>query len=80
MSIVAQLAFYGALAIIALIGLDLLIRQPGQRGDRTGIRAALPEGTDPTTLRRRTPQAQRLSGAVLIVAVLTIFGVVGQRL
>jgi hypothetical protein len=80
MSMIGQIAFFSALAIIALIGLDLLIRQPGQRGDRTGIREPLPEGTDPTTLRRRTPQAQRLTGAVLIVAVLTIFGAVGPRL
>lgn len=77
---IGQLAFLGALAIITLIGLDLLIRQPGQRGDRTGVRAPLPEGVDPADLRRRTPRAQMLSGAVLIVAVLTIFGVVWPRL
>ena len=80
MSVIGQLAFFGALAIIALIGLDLLVRQPGQRGARAGVRDMLPEGTDPTTLRRRTPRAQRLSGAVLIVAALTIFGVVWPRL
>ena len=80
MSVVAQIAFFGALAIIAFIGLDLLVRQPGQRGDRSGIREPLPEGTNPATLRRRTPRAQRLSGAVLIVAVLTIFGAVWRTL
>ncbi len=80
MSVIGQIAFFGALAIIAFIGLDLLVRQPGQRGDRTGIREPLPEGVDPVRLRRRTPQAQRLTGAVLIVAALTIFGVVRRTL
>lgn len=80
MPIINQVAFLSALAIIALIGLDLFVRRPGQRSDRGGIREALPEGTDPTSLRRRTPRAQRLSGAVLIVAVLTIFGAVWPRL
>jgi hypothetical protein len=70
---IGQIGFYGALAIVAVIGLDLLIRQPGQRGDRSGVREPLPEGVDPATLRRRTPQAQRLSGAVLILAAIIIF-------
>ncbi|MDX2209764.1 MAG: hypothetical protein SFV20_05330 [Sphingopyxis sp.] len=80
MSVIGQIAFFGALAIIAFIGLDLLVRQPGQRGDRTGIREPLPEGVDPASLRRRTPQAQRLTGAVLILAALTILGVVRRSL
>ena len=80
MAVIGQIAFFGALAIIVLIGLDLLIRQPGQRGDRSGIREPLAEGVDPATLRRRTPQAQRLSGAVLIMAALTIFAVVWRTL
>ncbi len=80
MSVIGQIAFFGALAIIAAIGLDLLIRQPGQRGDRGGIREPLPEGVDPASLRRRSPRAQRLTGAVLIIAALTIFGVVRRAL
>ena len=80
MSVIGQIAFFSALAIIVVIGIDLFIRQPGQRGDRRGVREPLPEGVDPANLRRRTPRAQALSGAVLIVAALTIFGAVWPKL
>jgi hypothetical protein len=80
MSVIGQIGFYGALIIIAVIGLDLLIRQPRARGDRTGVREPLPDGVDPTTLRRRSPQAQRLSGAVLVIAALTILAIVERAL
>jgi hypothetical protein len=76
MSMIGQIAFFGALAIVAIIALELILRSPGQRGDRTGVREPLPEGVDPVNLRRRTPFTQRLTGAVLLCAVLTIFAVV----
>jgi hypothetical protein len=44
MSVIGQIAFFSALAIIVVIGIDLFVRQPGQRGDRRGVREPLPEG------------------------------------
>ena len=76
MSVIGQIALFGALGIIVIIALELILRSPGQRGDRTGVREPLPEGVDPVNLRRRRPFTQRLTGAVLLAAVLTIFAVV----
>ena len=76
MSVTATAVTLIALAIIAVIGLDMLVRQPGTRGDRSGAREPLPEGVDPTSLRRRSPRSQRLAGAVLISAAAFIFGAI----
>jgi hypothetical protein len=76
MPMMNQVATLVALALIALIGLDLLIRQPGSRGERSGVREPLPEGVDPAELRRRSPRSQRLAGAVLISAAAVIFAAV----
>ena len=81
MSVTTQFVVLVALAIIAIIGFDLLVRQPGERAgerpdSRDGGRDPLPEGMDPTALRRRSPRAQRLSGAVLISAAAFVFGAV----
>jgi hypothetical protein len=73
MPVMNQVATLVALALIALIGLDMVIRRPAQR---VGEREPLPEGVDPTTLRRRTPRAQILSGAVLFSAAAVIFAAV----
>jgi hypothetical protein len=80
MPMISQIATLVALALIALIGLDLLIRQPGTRGERSGAREPLAEGVDPAALRRRNPRMQRLSGAVLISAAAVIYAAVSPVL
>jgi hypothetical protein len=74
--VTTQFVVLVALAIIAIIGLDMLVRQPKTRSERDGAGEPLPDGMDPTALRRRTPRAQRLSGAVLISAAAFVFGAV----
>jgi hypothetical protein len=76
MSGVSIISFYSILisaAFIAAIGLDLLFRKPKRREeraeDRRGDRDPLPEGVDPVALREFRPFTQRLSGAVLLMAV-----------
>jgi hypothetical protein len=68
-----QIAVLVALAVVAIIGFDMLVRQPGTRGERSGVRELLPDGVDPAELRRRTPRSQRLAGAVLISAAAVTF-------
>jgi hypothetical protein len=76
MSGVSIISFYSILisaAFIAAIGLDLLFRKPKRREerveDRRENRAPLPDGIDPVSLREFRPLTQRLSGAVLLLAV-----------
>ncbi len=69
---VITVASWAALAAIVIIGLDMLLRSPKRREDG-GRPAMLPGDVDPASLRQRRPAAQRLSGAVLILAALVIF-------
>ena len=69
-----------ALAMIALIGLDLLLRSPKRREDRGARPAMLADGVDPASLRQRRPLTQRLSGAVLLVAALVLYLVLSPLL
>jgi hypothetical protein len=76
MSGVSIISFYSILisaAFIAAIGLDLLFRKPKRREeraeDRRENRAPLPDGIDPVSMREFRPLTQRLSGAVLLLAV-----------
>jgi hypothetical protein len=76
MSGVSIISFYSILisaAFIAAIGLDLLFRKPKRRDERTEDRRAertdLPDGVDPVSMREFRPFTQRLSGAVLLMAV-----------
>jgi|GEM_PF-2514807 hypothetical protein len=62
-----------ALLVITLIGFDLLLRVPKRREDRGTRAAMLADGVDPANLRRRRPLTQRLSGAVLIAAVVVLY-------
>jgi hypothetical protein len=77
MPVINEVATLIALALIALIGLDMVIRRPSQR---SGEREILPEGVDPATLRRRSPRAQILTGAVLVSAAAVIFAAVSPLL
>jgi cbb3-type cytochrome oxidase subunit 3 len=70
--IVSKYAVLIALAIVSIIGLDLLFRKPRRRGERGEARTELADGIDPATLRERRPLTQRLSGAVLLMAVFVI--------
>ncbi len=64
-----------ALASILVIGANLLLTPTARRNGPGRDRDALaPEG-DPAQYRRRRPFTQRLSGAVLIVSALYLFGV-----
>lgn len=69
-----------ALAVIALIGLDLLVRVPKRREDRGAPAPMVPGDIDPANLRRRRPLTQRLSGAVLIVAAIVLYFVISPAL
>jgi len=62
-----------ALAVIALIGLDLLVRAPKRREDRGMPAPMVPGDVNPANLRRRRPLTQRLSGAVLITAAIVLY-------
>jgi hypothetical protein len=77
MPVMNQIASLVALLLIALIGLDLVIRRPNQR---TGEREPLPDGIDPTALRRRNPRTQILSGAVLISAAAVVYAAIWPAL
>jgi hypothetical protein len=72
-SIISIYSILIAAAFIAAIGLDLLFRKPKRREERTedrgAERTALPEGVDPVSMREFRPFTQRLSGAVLLMAV-----------
>jgi hypothetical protein len=68
-----------ALAVIALIGLDMLLRGPKRREDRTGP-TMVPGDIDPANLRRRRPLAQRLSGGVLVAAAVVLYFVIRPAL
>lgn len=69
-----------ALGLIALIGLDLLLRVPKRREDRGAPAPMVPGGVDPANLRRRRPLTQRLSGAVLIVAAVVLYFLINPAL
>ena len=69
-----------ALALIALIGLDLLLRVPKRREDRGARPTMVPGDVDPANLRRRRPLTQRLWGAVLIVAAVVLYVVIRPAL
>jgi hypothetical protein len=76
MSGVSIISFYSILisaAFIAAIGLDLLFRRPKRRDERAEDRResgdSLPDSVDPITMREFRPLTQRLSGAVLLLAV-----------
>jgi hypothetical protein len=69
-----------ALAVIALIGLDLLLGVPKRREDRGAPAPMVPGDVDPANLRRRRPLTQRLSGAVLIVAAVVLYFVISPAL
>ncbi len=72
MPVIPAMAALFALFVIALIGLDMLVRAPKRR-EEGGVRPAVQTANaDPVNLRRRRPLTQRLSGAVLIVAVLVL--------
>ena len=76
MSGLSIISFYSILiaaAFIAAIGIDLLFRKQKRREerdeDRRAERAPVPEGVDPVSMREFRPLTQRLSGAVLLLAV-----------
>lgn len=69
-----------ALAVIALVGFDLLLRVPKRREDRGARPAMVPSDIDPANLRSRRPLTQRLSGAVLITAVVVLYFVISPAL
>ena len=69
-----------ALAIITLIGLDILFRVPKRREDRGAPSPMVPGDIDPANLRRRRPLTQRLSGAVLVLAAIVLYVVVRPAL
>jgi hypothetical protein len=75
-----EIAALFALAVIVLIGLDLLLRVPKRREDRGAPAPMLSGDVDPANLRRRRPLAQRLSGAVLIAAALLLYAVIRPAL
>ena len=62
------IATWTALAFIAAIGLNLLFHK-AQRREARGDARPLPADVDPANLRRRRPLTNRLSGAVLLMAV-----------
>ena len=62
-----------ALALVAVIGLDLVFRQQRRREDRGGTPPMQPGDIDPVNLRRRRPLTQRLSGLALLAAAVIIF-------
>ncbi len=81
MNTIQTMAVIIALSAVAIIGLDLLMRPTQRRREGEGSRedrAALPEGVDPATLRKRRPLTQRMSGAVLLAAVAVMMMVVFQ--
>lgn len=80
MTAVPSFAALFALAVIALIGLDLLLRVPKRREDRGASAPMVPDDVDPADLRRRRPLTQRLSGAVLIVAATVLYFVISPAL
>jgi hypothetical protein len=69
-----------ALAVITLIGLDMLLRGPKRREDRGARPTMVPGDVDPANLRRRRPLTQRLSGVVLIAAAVTLYFVIRPAL
>lgn len=69
-----------ALAVVLLIGLDILLRVPKRREDRGAPAPMVPGDVDPANLRRRRPLTQRLSGAVLIVAAIVLYIVIRPAL
>ena len=75
-------ATWFALAVIIVIGLQLLLQKVRRREEPRADRGdrGLPPGVDPATLRRNRPRTNRLSGAVLIVAALFLIVVFGPFL
>lgn len=65
------IATWVALVFIAAIGTNLLLHKAQRREDRGDARP-LPADMDPANLRRRRPLTNRLSGAVLLMAVAVI--------
>lgn len=80
MTSVASFAALFALGVIALIGLDLLMRVPKRREDGGARATMVPVDADPANLRRRSPLTQRLSGAVLIVAAVVLYLIIRPAL
>lgn len=78
LSVIWFAATWFTLAAIAAIGVNLLLQPVRRRED--GARTMLPKDVDPASLRRNRPRSTRLSGAVLIAAVLLLIGVLGPVL
>ena len=73
MSVIASWTALFALAVVAVIGIDLSLRSPRRREDSGSRPAMQPGDVDPANLRRRRPLTQRLTGAVLLLAVVILY-------
>lgn len=74
LSTVSIAAVWFSLAVIGLIGANLIFQRERRRGEDRQSRQPLGAGVDPVQLRRTRPTTARLSGTVLIVAVFIIIG------
>lgn len=74
LSAVSVAAVWFSLAVIGLIGANLIFQRERRRGEDRQSRQPLAANIDPVELRRTRPATARLSGTVLIVAVLIIIG------
>ena len=71
---VSVAAVWFSLVVIVLIGANLIFQRERRRGEDRQSRQPLAVDVDPVQLRRTRPTTARLSGTVLIVAVLIIIG------